>query len=138
MSRSGYSFYGDPGSVNLYRGNIGRTIAGKKGQAFLKELAGFMDAMPEKILIENELIDAKGQCCTMGVYFKAKGIDVSKINPNEYDQVAGAIGISEMMVREIAFENDEAAITILETPAHRWVRMRGWVSMNLKKSKKGN
>src|SRR3982750_1965497 len=103
MSRSGYVEDGD--YVELYRANVDRSIASKKGQAFLRELATLLDAMPEKKLIDEHLINDQGQCCTIGVYCKAKGIDVSKIDYYVGDEVGRAVGISGMMAREIAFEN---------------------------------
>ena len=38
MSRSGYKEC-EQGALNLYRANVDRTIAGKRGQTFLREMA---------------------------------------------------------------------------------------------------
>jgi len=72
MSRSGYSDDCCGYELNLYRGRVARTIKGKRGQAFLKELGEAMDKMPVKELIESKLIDDKGSCCTIGVVCKSK------------------------------------------------------------------
>lgn len=132
MSRSGY--FDGCENFELYRGNVERSIAGKKGQKFLKELAKFMDDMLEKKLITNKFIDEDGQCCTIGVFCKAKDIDVSKIDYDDGDAVGKSIGITGMMVREIEYENDEATQyrQQTESPEQRWTRMRKWVASSLR------
>ncbi len=131
MSRSGYS--DDCEHLELYRANVRRSIEGKKGQAFLRELAAEMDAMPEKILIGGYLVDADGQCCTIGVVCKARGIDTLKIDHEDPHSVGDAVGISRVMAAEIAYENDDDfAWRNEETPEHRWQRMRKWVQANIK------
>lgn len=130
MSRSGYSEDGGD-YADLYRGSVERAINGKRGQAFLKELAGAMDAMPEKKLIAHELISAEGAVCTIGVVCKARGIDVSKVDVGDADRVGGLVGIAQSMAREIEFENDERSRRD-ETPEQRWLRMRKWVNDNLR------
>ncbi len=130
MSRSGYSDEGD--YYELYRANVERTIASKKGQTFLKELAQLMDAMPEKKLIANELINEKGECCTIGVFCKAKNIDVTGIDVGDGDEVGRAVGITGMLAREIEYMNDEYVWKV-ETPEQRWERMRKWVDKNILK-----
>lgn len=128
MSRSGYS--DDCDNLNLYRGNVERVLKSKRGQAFLRELAAQMDAMSEKVLIAGELIDHSGACCTIGVVCKARNLDVAKIEYNDPDSVANAVGINHIMAAEIAYQNDEYAF-LVETPAIRWERMRIWVNDNL-------
>ncbi len=83
MSRSDYLEEGD--YYDLYRTNVERTITSKKEQKILKELAQLMDAMPEKKLIANELINEKGECCTIGVFCTAKNIDVTGIDVGDED-----------------------------------------------------
>lgn len=129
MSRSGYSDEVD--YIHLYRANVERVLASKRGQEFLQELANYMDDMPEKILIADELINEHGQCCTMGVICKARGIDVSKVDYSDPYAVAGKLRINYMMAAEIAYMNDEF-VYHTETPEARWERMRGWVRDNLK------
>lgn len=87
MSRSGYSEDGDCDFPELYRGRVARAIKGKRGQAFLRELAAAMDAMPEKRLIAGELVEG-GECCTMGVICKARGLDVEGVNPEDITRVS--------------------------------------------------
>lgn len=128
MSRSGYVY--DCENLELYRAAVDRAIHGKRGQAFLRELAAAMDTMPEKILISRELINEHGEVCAIGSVCKARGIDVSKIDESEPLDVAKAVGIARSMAAEIAFENDENGRRD-ELPAERWKRIRKWVDENL-------
>jgi hypothetical protein len=128
MSRSGYSE--DCENLELYRATVERALKGRRGQAFLRELAAALDAMPEKVLIAEELIDAQGQCCAIGAVCKARGLDVSKVDHEDPESVARVIGVARSMAAEIAYENDEGAWTD-EEPAKRWQRIRKWVNDNL-------
>ena len=128
MSRSGYSE--DYEYINLYRNTVDRSIKGKRGQKFLQELASALDAMPEKRLIAEELIDEKGEVCAIGVVCKARGLDVSKVDVTDPGQVGNLVGISRAMAAEIAFENDDEYGS--ETPVESWVKMRKWVGGRLR------
>lgn len=141
MSRSGYSDDGD--YINLYRGSVYSAIRGKRGQELLRELAVALDAMPIKELAPNSFQTDTGQYCTLGVLGAARKLDMTeleRIARSEEDDygfytpmaAAKAFGIAKCMAAEIMFENDEAFIG--ETPAHRWARMRAWVSEHLTKS----
>ena len=56
MSRSGYSDdEGEPGQFAMWSGQVASAIRGKRGQAFLREMAEAMDAMPDKRLIAHDL-----------------------------------------------------------------------------------
>lgn len=132
MSRSGYTDDLDQGTLNLYRGLVKRVIRSKRGQAFLREVAVAMDAMPEKALIVSELIDSRGQCCTIGVVCKSRGVDVVGIDVDEPEQVAKAVGISKQMAAEIEYENDEGCWGN-ESPEERWQRMRRWIEKQIVK-----
>jgi len=128
MSRSGYSDDGD--GLNLYRGNVANAIRGKRGQAFLRDLARAMDAMPVKELIADNLIDADGNCCAIGVVCKQQNIDVSDIDYNSPHDVGDAVNIAWQLAAEIEYENDEASRWD-ETRQMRWQRMREWVNRQL-------
>lgn len=126
MSRSGYSTDCDDNwQMIMWRGRVASAIRGKRGQEMLRELLEALDAMPEKKLIAEEL-EASGAYCTLGVLGHQRGIDMSSIDPDEYDQVAEAFKIPEVLAREIMFMNDEACWS-LETPEERFDRMRKWV-----------
>lgn len=140
MSRSGYSDDLDEADLETYRELIRDIIAEPGSQAFLRELAAAMDAMPEKMLITEELINSEGECCTIGVVCKARGVDVSKIDVDAPEQVAAAVGIAQELAAEIEYENDECNAIWLDgrwqsdTPATRWERMRKWVDRQLLKA----
>jgi len=127
MSRSGYvDDYEDPGALNRWRANVERTLRGKRGQTFLRDLAASLDAMPVKELISGELVESDGSMCAIGTVAASRGIDLNTLDPSDWDAVAGAFRISSVMAREIVYENDEAG-PWKETPADRWKRMRAWV-----------
>lgn len=161
MSRSGYTDdYDEDGTGGLWRGAVASALRGKRGQAFLRELAAALDAMPEKRLIANEL-EADGEFCTIGVLGAARGIDMAKIDPEDYYQVAAAFGIAPCMAQEIVYENDEVndglewkkwevcgpmryfwphwekhersgCMPMADAESVRWQRMRKWVAEHIK------
>jgi len=132
--RSGYDEYGDDDYIWLYRNSVDRAIAGKRGQAFLKELLASLDAMPEKRLIAEELQTPEGEVCSLGAVGRARGIDLSNVSPEAWKYLGKTFNIAESMVREIEFINDDeyAYYSHSETPEERWVRMRKWVAEQLK------
>ena len=135
MSRSGYSDDdNDMGALAMYRRQVASAIRGRRGQAFLRELAATLDAMPEKVLITGKLIDDNGNCCAIGVVCKARGIDVTKVDYKDPSQVAAAVGIARSLAAEIEYENDECGC-FGETSQNRWQRMRRWVDRQLEKAK---
>lgn len=129
MSRSGYNEDCDSNYLYLYRGMVERAIKGKRSQKFLRELAKELDAMPEKKLIANELVTEAGEACAIGVYCKAKGIDVKGVDIEDADAVGALVDIPRSVAAEIEYENDEHSR--LETPEERWTRMRKWVELSL-------
>lgn len=128
MSRSGYDY--DCNNLALYRGTVYRCITGKRGRAFLMELANAMDAMPEKILIANELTDNNGAYCALGTVAARRQIDISGIDYEDARAVGNAFGIAWQLAAEIEFTNDEAG-SRFETPAQRWERVRAWVQKQI-------
>lgn len=124
MSRSGYSE--DCEHLNLYRATVERSISGKRGQAFIRELVQAMDDMPEKRLIHGDLMSASGEVCAIGVVCKSRGLDVSAVDVHDPDEVGGLVGISRSLAAEIEYENDEGTRS-QETPEERWIRVRKWV-----------
>lgn len=137
MGRSGYvEFDGDDDNnrANLWRGTVERAIRGKRGRAFLIELAGVLDAMPVKELYEDVLVKDSAHVCALGAVAVARGIDVSKVNAYDRDDVAAAFGISPTLAAEIEAENDdEFGWRDNETPEQRWKRVRSWVDRQLMK-----
>jgi len=130
MSRSGYTDdMDDRWAFICWRGQVESTIKGKRGQAFLRELIASLDAMPEKRLIANDL-ERDGNVCAIGSVGKARGVDMSVLDPHDYDTIAGTFGITHQLVREIEYMNDE---TYSATPEARWKEMRAWAASNLRK-----
>jgi len=136
MGRSGYSddWDGDGMPPEFWQQAVAQSIKGKRGQAFLRELATAMDAMTEKRLIAEELVTPEGECCTMGVICKARGLDLSEVDPYDREQVAKLFNIAPAMAAEIAHENDRdfEYKRSEEIPEKRWVRMRKWVRRNVR------
>ncbi len=129
MSRSGYSDCLDEWDLIRWRGAVTSAIRGKRGQALLVKLRDSLDAMPEKFLITEELIDENGGCCALGCIAKKDGTDVSNVDPEDPDQVAEVFGIAPALAQEIVYENDDGGWN--ETPEERWARMRRWADKHI-------
>lgn len=127
MSRSGYSEEIDGWDLIRWRGAVNSALKGKRGQAFLADMAVAMDAMTEKKLIADELISKEGEVCALGAVAKYKSLNVSDIDPHCSEQISDVFNIAEALAREIAFMNDDY---YGETPERRWQRMREWVNAN--------
>ena len=131
MSRSGYSNDLDSAELNLWRGAVDKAIKGKRGQAFLRELAEAMDAMPVRRLIAEELIDSVGEVCAIGAVCKARGLDVSGVENYNPSDVAATVGIAPALAAEIEYINDDDLAYSDETPEQRWYRVRRWVAAQI-------
>jgi len=133
MSRSGYDDdYGDDQwSMIMYRGRVASATRGKRGQALLKDILIAMNAMPYKRLIAHELEMADGAVCAIGAAGKLRGVDMSELDPEDPETVAGKFNIADCLVREIVWENDECGRR-KETPEERFARMRRWVRRQIK------
>lgn len=130
MSRSGYNdgWDFDAWATIRWRGAVASAIRGKRGQAFLEETLKAMAALPEHKLVANEL-ETEGAVCALGAVGKARGIDMTGIDPEDRERVAKVFGISEALAAEIVFMNDEA--TFGETDEQRFERMRRWIESEL-------
>lgn len=129
MSRSGYSE--DCSNLGLWRGNVERAIRGRRGQAFLREMADALDAMPVKELVADDLVRDSEHVCALGAVAVFRGQDVSKLDIYDGEEVGQTFGIARHLAQEVAYVNDEAGPRKGETPAERWQRMRAWVSEQL-------
>ena len=130
MGRSGYSEDGEYQYADLYRASVDRALAGRRGQAFLKELLAAYDAMPEKKLIAESLKIEDGAVCSLGAVAVVRGLDTEPLEHHfedeNYGVLAKSFGIAEGMLREIVYMNDEHG-RYNETPERRFERMRAWV-----------
>lgn len=133
MSRSGYveDWDCDDWSYALCLGKVARAFKGKRGQAFLVEMLAAMDAMPEKRLIANDLETPEGAVCAIGSVGRARGVDMSKLDPEDAEGVGAVFGIAQSMAREIVYMNDEGG-DHEETPEQRFERIRKWVVSKIK------
>ena len=129
MSRASYDEDIDNWQLIKWRGAVKRAIRGKRGQAFLKELAAALDALPVQRLISGEL-EAGWDVCAIGAVGITRGVDMSSLDPYDYDTIASTFGIAAALAREIEFENDDVGRHD-ETPEQRFARVRLWVAANI-------
>lgn len=130
MSRACYSDDLDQWDLIRWRGAVKSAIRGKRGQALLVEMLAAFDAMPSKRLVKGAL-EEQDEVCALGGLGRARGVDMSKIDPEDYEQVAGAFNVAEALAREIEYENDEGGHW-QETPEARFERVRAWVVSQIK------
>ena len=133
MSRSGYSDDLEPWDLIRWRGAVASAIKGKRGQAFLKEMAAALDEMPEKRLIDGAL-EFDGDYCALGVLGKKRGLDMEGVDPEEADVVAELFGIAPALAKEVVFMNDDDFCWTKETPEQRWLYMRRWVGEQIQEA----
>jgi hypothetical protein len=124
MSRAGYNDDCEQWALICWRGAVNSAIRGARGQAFLNDLIAALDALPEKKLIAEEL-ENEGTVCAIGAVGRARGLDMSELDPQEPERVASTFGIASAMAREITYVNDECGRRN-ETPEERFARMRKW------------
>src|SRR5262245_36131076 len=118
MSRSGYSddCDGNWGWIQ-WRGRVASAMRGKRGQAFLQEMLEAMAALPVHRLISDELegadrisfshwglIEAES-VCAIGAVGKARGIDMTGLDPEDYETVAAKFNIPTVLAQEIVYMN---------------------------------
>lgn len=130
MSRSGYSEDLDQWDLIKWRGQVASATKGARGQKFLRDLLGALDALPSKRLIREELREADGEVCAIGALGIARGMDMEALDPEDYDGVAAAFNIAHQLAQEIVYMNDE--YDRRETPEERFSRMRAWVASLIK------
>jgi hypothetical protein len=130
MSRSGYvDDFDDDLTMGRWRGIIASASRGKRGQRFFRSLLAALDAMPEKRLIPYEL-EENGEVCALGALGRARGIDMSKLDPEEPEQVAAVFDIAPQLAQETVFMNDEYFDHC--TPEQRWEKMRKWTEAQIR------
>ncbi len=129
MSRSGYSDDCNQWELIKWRGAVKSAIRGRRGQAFLKEMLMALDDLPEKRLIEGDLV-ADGEVCALGAVGLKRSIPgILDIDPYDRETIAGIFGIAPALAAEIMYENDDGAgYWSQETPENRWRRVRDWVA----------
>lgn len=135
MSRSGYSDeIGHIWSWICWRGAVTSAIRGKHGQAFLREMAAVLDAMPVKELAAHELVEEDGSVCALGAVGVSRGIpNLAEIDAHDERAVAEAFGIPRALACEIMYVNDEMPKWLNMSSASRWLCVREWVEQQLRK-----
>lgn len=135
MSRSGYSEDCEGWDWIRWRGAVASAIHGRRGQAFLKEMLAALDALPEKKLTSWEL-EKDGAVCAIGAVGKARGVDMTKLDPEYPEGIAKAFDIAAAMTKEIVYENDEGGPYYGgETDERRFERMRAWIARQIHREK---
>ncbi len=121
MSRHGYSC--DLGNWEWikWRGQVTSSIRGKRGQRFLREMADALDEMEEKRLIRGDLIK-EGECCALRSVAKRRGR--SDLVNETNDLLAVEFGVTEQLVREVEFVNDD----FFGSEEDRWREVRSWLN----------
>jgi hypothetical protein len=131
MSRAGYHDDCDDYWDHIrWRGQVASSIKGKRGQAFLQELVDALDAMPVKELIAADLKSDAG-VCALGCVGVKRGVELEKLDPEDWNGLSAAFGVAAPLVRELEFMNDEAGWDN-ETPETRWHRIRAWAASWIK------
>jgi len=72
-----------------------------------------------------------GAVCTLGAVGVARNIDMTGVDPEDHESVAGLFNIPHTLACEIMFMNDEAWWRC--TPEERWVKMRAWIESEIRK-----
>lgn len=130
MGRHGYADECDePWDHIRWRGTVKSAIRGKRGQGMLEELLEALDAMPVKELISGDLITEDGYCCTVGALLLHREVPDAGRYHERNEELADELDVSEPLIQEIEWENDEGALR--ETPSMRWARMRAWVARQI-------
>lgn len=129
MSRSGYSDDGDNWALICWRGAVASSIRGKRGQSFLKEIVTALDNLPEKSLIAGDFQSKiSGEFCTLGAVAKQRGINLSKIDPDDRMRIASTFEITESLAAEIMYMNDEYGCNYFWKTAEICGPMKRWES----------
>lgn len=133
MSRHGYS-EGDGDYDNwqmiMWSGQLASAVRGKRGQAFFKDLVVALEEIPVKRLVANEL-RKDGEVCTLGALGTKRGMNLEKLDPEDYEIVACEFNIATQLAREVTYWNDEVCESL--TPEERWTKMHSWATNKIKK-----
>jgi hypothetical protein len=127
MSRHQYSDDSAPWDLICWRGQVASAIRGQRGQRLIREMRDALLAMPEKILIAEELVDEDGAVCGLGAVGLLRGIDMRGIDPED-EAIARAFDIAAPLAREIMYENDNY---LSEQPEQRHARMLRWAEKHI-------
>lgn len=150
MSRITYGESDDP-VARLWQATKGRVLAGKPGQAFLKNLESALLAMPDRKIVSGVWIE-NGEVCSLaaldvhrrmanGMCWDHARLLVEHLVEEEwttfvdddlalYDYLPKYLHTSWTMAWEVMEKNDEQFESC--TPADRWAAMLRWVQSEIK------
>ena len=119
-----------------WRGAVRSGVCSKRGQAFLRNLIDHLDAMPVKYLCSGSFKNDSGEICTLTLPLLEAGISdpidlqslLDDVECGDTKKIQRALSISDALIREIMYQNDEGGPYDGETGEQRWVRMRAWVA----------
>jgi hypothetical protein len=130
-----------PGQFAIWHANVNRSVAGKRGQAMLRELHAALLALPEKRLV-HEAIAADGEVCAIGAWLVAKReqagedratvlAEYEAVSDDDYtDAVAEEAGAPKLVAWRLVELNDIELDTV--TPEQRYARVLAWVEKVLR------
>lgn len=142
--------YGDDGTVpyGLWEHAMRRALAGKRGQAALRELEAALLALPEKRLIAGRVSDGESVCTLGALALKRrtdKGAAVADAlaslerdypEGDDADWLAMELGQGELGLRytlawEVIAQNDDEYGDRRLSPEERYAAMLAWVRRQL-------
>jgi hypothetical protein len=129
MSRHGYSDQYDGSQLAMWRGVISSATRGKRGQAFFRSLVAALDAMPEKSLVAGELETQEGAVCALGCLGKARGVDISGVDTEDWGTLGELFDIAPQLAQEVMFINDDGGARADE---NRWKLVRDWAARQIR------
>jgi hypothetical protein len=105
-----------PNAAELWHANIQRSLAGRKGQAILRELRDALLALPQKRLIDEYVANEQGEVCTVGALLLERRVragedreaalaDLAKVE-DYTDSYAADKGVPKILAWWFAYVND--------------------------------
>lgn len=88
-------------------------VRGKRGQAFLRDLAAALDAMETKELFPNDFETPDGEYCALGALGKHKGIRTDDLGGEDECEPVGVafrFDIAPALAAEVMYLNDEGLV----------------------------
>ncbi len=128
MSRSGYTYDGDPLDTGRWRAIIASATRGKRGQVFFKALVEALDELKEKKLIKGNLKDESGCVCALGALAMVRGVDPNNLDTYDYPELGKTFNIAPQLAQEVMEENDRGNLT----PELRWQLVREWAAKQIR------
>lgn len=98
MSRLDYDEPDDTRSFLMacaFQGNMDRAIAGKKGQAILRELEAALLALPEKRLLRGGFVSDEGDVCAIGCLALSRKLSAGKPRSEALEEVLQDLSLDE-------------------------------------------